>query len=487
MPYQKVKGAKDALPTKVVFAAQVALPLDVLAAPEDDAKLAIIGGYLEDLTTKGEAWDRLALYGQIYFLADYWLRHNDADKRKASVNDVYLTAVDKLCQKLDCTVNVLPSKLEEYWGRYLGTHGWGGCDRPVTTGASPKIAIYLERKKAELYRLTFIRGLAYQLTWFRDPPFVLALAESASVGFDDKSGGQMFEPNWGGFALSMGRDFYMAKHRGGYSSDDFFHSSYLAGGAVMCTGSLLIEAGVVKGVKNDSGHYRPRIEHLVNVVETLKMYGVDIAQVTVKAVKYSYDPGDTAANGASVVNGTLVIKGDKLLAHKSLGKAVKGRHDNIGEHTARGLATANTEEPRIPSFGWLAYWTAAKLRFEKKTGRKKPAQTGFLGIRLASGIEDALKKCDGACMAAVDAVYTAGGTRASRKSAQDKFTAAVTEWEKACAAYLGILDAEIVKETKAGRTALVYAKELAELKASLARLAAGINGEHTEIGKKAAI
>ena len=69
---------------------------------------------------------------------------------------------------------------------------------------------------------------------------------------------------------------------------NFFHSSYLAGDTVLCTGSLLIELGVVKAIKNDSGHYQPTVFHLVNVVRTLQMHGVDVSQVAVKAVAGSW-------------------------------------------------------------------------------------------------------------------------------------------------------------------------------------------------------
>jgi len=44
----------------------------------------------------------------------------------------------------------------------------------------------------------------------------------------------------------------------------------------------------VKAIRNDSGHYQPTVDHLVNVVQTLAMHGVKPADVTVRAVPCSW-------------------------------------------------------------------------------------------------------------------------------------------------------------------------------------------------------
>src|SRR5205823_5961883 len=105
------------------------------------------------------------------------------------------------------------------------------------------------------------------------------LANSSRVGWTDGRGNKaprMMFPGYAGFALSMERQLYMAHHRGSFNKDNFFHSSYLSGDAVLCTGTINIVNGVVKGLCNDSGHYQPTLEHLVNVVRTLQMHGANI-------------------------------------------------------------------------------------------------------------------------------------------------------------------------------------------------------------------
>jgi hypothetical protein len=205
------------------------------------------------------------------------------------VNDLFLTVVDQLCRAFNCTVNFLPQMLEECWGRVLTEHGHAVDTQIVPVGAMPTVAKYLDRAAAECYRISFRSGLAY----VRALPnfYSWVLANSSAVGWTDgrgKKAPQMMFPGYAGFALSMDRRMYMAHHRGSFNQDNFFHSSYLSGDAVLCTGTILIENGVVKAIANDSGHYQPTLEHLVNVIRTLQMHGANISKLEVYAAPYSW-------------------------------------------------------------------------------------------------------------------------------------------------------------------------------------------------------
>jgi hypothetical protein len=115
-------------------------------------------------------------------------------------------------------------------------------------------------------------------------------ANSAAIGwtYAPHIKEQMMEKGYAGFALSMDRELFMAKHRGGFSEGNFFHSTYLAGSTVLCTGTILIEYGLVKAIANDSGHYQPTHDHLLNVVQTLQMHGCNMNILYVWSAPYSW-------------------------------------------------------------------------------------------------------------------------------------------------------------------------------------------------------
>jgi hypothetical protein len=87
-----------------------------------------------------------------------------------------------------------------------------------------------------------------------------------------------------GFVLSMGGDFFMGQHGiGGKINEEknVYHSSYTAGRAVRCSGTWKVENGVVKEISDSSGHYKPNLNHMINALETLKTYGVDLSKVLI--------------------------------------------------------------------------------------------------------------------------------------------------------------------------------------------------------------
>ncbi len=322
--YQAVPGASDSIPVKSAFI----MSCGDWTLSGNDAKLNLIGKYLEAYHKGGDAWDKAAALGQLYFLTDYWVKshENDTESMKGrGIWSLFLTVADKLCEMFACSVNVLPQKLEEYWGRVLTPHGHHIDTQAIPTGAKSIVAQYLSRKEAEVFRISFVNGRAYQQTWWVKPPLKLVVAESARVGwtYHPSITEQMMDPGYAGFAMSMGREIYMTHHKGGFHKDNFFHSSYLAGDTVLCTGTILIVNGTVKAIRNDSGHYQPTLEHLMNVVQALEMHGVDPATVIVRAVAHSWRDGD----GKLVTDRSLSIKGSELLAARGGGQGLEFRFE----------------------------------------------------------------------------------------------------------------------------------------------------------------
>ncbi len=308
-----------------------------------DTKLRNIDDFVKTYNNAADQWLKLAALGELYFLTDFWLRNAKTEynvltqAREAAVNDLFLAVVNALCQKFDCPVNVLPQRLEESFGRVLAEHGHKldhldatiVTDTRIKVGSPVNIAEYLSYAEVQKFRLTFSKGLVYQNA--SAPPYKLVLAESGKVGwkYHPTITHNMFDAGFAGFALSMSREFYMAPHRGGFEKENFFHSSYLAGNAVLCTGSMLIEKGVVKKIKNDSGHYQPHLTHLQNVVQTLRMYDVNPATIEVIAVPYSWQQ----SNG-SVGTTELKMRGDQLLSNSWLASGAQWR-DHVNKENIK--------------------------------------------------------------------------------------------------------------------------------------------------------
>jgi hypothetical protein len=303
-------------------------------APPGDRALNLIATYLGTYWQERDDWDQLALLGQLYFLTDNWLKAAGVNSHLAAQSAVqkavlklFGAVVNELCKCIACSVNRLPQMLESIWGRVMTpdgrrTDGWTG----VSPGQTPTVAKYLSRAEAEKYRLIFDDlGRAQQLTWWNGkPPWELRLANSAPWRGAAAPGFREMNVGFAGYVLSMGREFYMTRHRNGFKDGkDFYHSSYLAGDPVLCAGTIEIVNGRVLTVTNESGHFRPTVHHLLEVVQALQMHGVTPASFEVSAMRGSWDPKPGQSG-----QGSLVLRGDRFLHEYWRGKNLQARIDN---------------------------------------------------------------------------------------------------------------------------------------------------------------
>ncbi|XP_021728816.1 IQ domain-containing protein IQM2-like [Chenopodium quinoa] len=83
------------------------------------------------------------------------------------------------------------------------------------------------------------------------------------------------------FVLSTSKNLYVGKKKKG----TFQHSSFLAGGATLAAGRLVLENGMLKAVWPHSGHYRPTPENFQEFLSFLSEYDVDLTDV-------KFDPVD---------------------------------------------------------------------------------------------------------------------------------------------------------------------------------------------------
>lgn len=125
----------------------------------------------------------------------------------------------------------------------------------------------------------FRNGLAYR--WSKN---FLGIWQFGLADTTKRDKGRGFTPGYAGFVMSMSRELYISGRHlstGGGDRVNFFHSSYLSGGTVMCAGSIAIKNGRVIDIRNDSGHHMRTLDNVLNVLECLRMHGVQLAKAEI--------------------------------------------------------------------------------------------------------------------------------------------------------------------------------------------------------------
>jgi hypothetical protein len=287
----------------------------------DDPILTRIDTLVNDIPRKPPGYDPAYLHGELFYACDQWLKNfklvSDMRKRTklaAAVQKLYAIVAEELRKMLVCpSINHLQIYLERMYGRELTKDG---LKTDLKICSNTYEMPYMERSYANEFRVFFIKGLAYQFEYGSARVRKLLPAES-SIWYDlidpsDKGIGKkadgtimkrrdgnpfvILDENWSMFVMGMYRDIYMGPHmtkaKGVVSKGDIdwhrvaqFHSSWLGGKPVQCAGSLLIEKGIVKGIRNNSGHYQPPVKFLELAIEHLLTVGQDIRSIKV----YDFD------------------------------------------------------------------------------------------------------------------------------------------------------------------------------------------------------
>jgi len=95
------------------------------------------------------------------------------------------------------------------------------------------------------------------------------------------------EMNWergvAGFAMGLNRNIYARIHSNyAAAKGSFYHSCYLEGREVLCTGCITVVDGQLTYINNWSGHYQPSQQQLLLAVQALQARGVDLSQTKVE-------------------------------------------------------------------------------------------------------------------------------------------------------------------------------------------------------------
>jgi hypothetical protein len=114
-------------------------------------------------------------------------------------------------------------------------------------------------------------GLVQDLTRVRILGGKLYLDDNGKEPLDTKEMvTHMSGPGKGIYVMSPSGDLHVDSHVLG----NRHHSSLLAGAATACAGEIQVEAGVLVWLSNKSGHYKPKVRHILQVLHLLQKRGV---------------------------------------------------------------------------------------------------------------------------------------------------------------------------------------------------------------------
>lgn len=171
----------------------------------------------------------------------------------------------------------------------------------------------------------------------------------------------MIKKNFGvaGYVMSIKREIYVRKHHlttkpvGGF----FYHSSYLAGNDIICSGCMRVDRGKVVWVDNMSGHYQPSLAKLIVVLQTLRAQGVDIDENVV-----AYDHGNRDYYSAKDLLDTpdLNIHNHQLPMHKQA-QIINALSDYKKTEKAFRFGLRNISEQSTKAYDKMVNRTGASL------------------------------------------------------------------------------------------------------------------------------
>lgn len=220
---------------------------------------------------------------ELYFATNYWLNNYLATtqmrrEREPAVRMLRQFIETDLSRTLKCTPQMLRPRLQKHFVKTINAHG-------VFVDRGGDVDLSLARRHK--YRISFECGKAYWLQWWdrQGPATTLELVNTSKANEHTQGNKKDFrDKNWGYFVMSFDREMYIGAHfkcsyNGKYAS---YHSSYLAGMPVQFAGSIKIIDGVVLGVRNNSGHYKPGDNFFINILSHLKTVGVDLKKVELR-------------------------------------------------------------------------------------------------------------------------------------------------------------------------------------------------------------
>ncbi len=201
------------------------------ATRSKDAALSRIDELVQLHGRSNEGDEKRYLLGEIYFATNYWLRNSKLNykgthkERTGAIRDLLQCAARLLARSFQCSVQALPNELEWMYGRTMSAHGRG-----IESGAD---RAYMNRNKAEAYKLRFRNGVAWRFPFdfgHRGPVVGQLIRADTRQHYGNPAKVLDAQDGYEFCVLSMARDLYVGPHfsfntRGAVAEN---HSSWLA-------------------------------------------------------------------------------------------------------------------------------------------------------------------------------------------------------------------------------------------------------------------
>lgn len=177
------------------------------------------------------------------------------------------------------------------------------------------------------------------------------------------------------FVMSTSERLYAGEKKKGV----FHHSTFLAGGATLAAGRLVVENGKLKSISAYSGHYRPTDERLDSFLSFLKDNGVILDEVEIRKSNEDYNNDDYIkptkdGNAAEVLQDSgfcppaILDTEDKIASHKELAVPQNEARQSYRRTLSGGLQSPKAE--------------VAKTAILQRINSKKAAKSYQLGHQL---------------------------------------------------------------------------------------------------------
>jgi hypothetical protein len=313
LPGRKESNMKDLVPKAPLLFLSVPTPNEwksksyvgkFFVQRSSDRVLTRIDDLVSGLNRSGlDDGSRKYLLAELYYSTNYWLNYCEGNpnvqlERRQAVRALKEVVERTLAKSLGAAPLLVGPELEKHYGCSLTFHG-------IYKDETDEPRYFKEREKRERYKIFFRDGKALWHEWWMSqtsklkPVDTKEACQRSSFSLQQQEGGPLLS-GYGFLVMTSYRDIYVAPHRMDAIAPGMpkFHSTIPAGKSVQFAGSILIQGGIVKAIRNDSGHYHPDDTFFINILEQLRTVGVRLKGVQL----FNYKGEDVSKDAEDYLN-----------------------------------------------------------------------------------------------------------------------------------------------------------------------------------------
>ncbi len=273
------------MPTKNEWEKNVGGPSGLKRKGKYDRILARISDLIKEWNAAPESRKRY-LECELYFSTQYWNR-NEAPKptqkdAASHVKALFDLVEIRIAKEFNCpTYGVAPQLQKLYC-----------CTEQASAIFKDEYDIphtFQKRGDLEKFKLYFVQDKAKWSPWWENNKNGLVLVNTKDANDAHKGAAAGQQPlaqsalgaDAAFFVMNRYRDMYAAPHYPRVTDFPMYHSTIPHGQPIQYAGSILIEKGIVRAICDDSGHYKPGVDYVINVLEHFKTLGVPLSKIEV--------------------------------------------------------------------------------------------------------------------------------------------------------------------------------------------------------------